>query len=143
MAAENATPGLTISPTSEHERGDLGMNDHGRLRHRKRGDGASPTDPYGLGERRRSSGLSDQSVDERGDSSASVVVDGSLLSRPAESRLADHLETSSNWHSAPLAFALLPAVAGLIFHNGGAVVTDVTLLALAGVFLNWSVRMPW
>ena len=72
----------------------------------------------------------------------SPSTDGSLPSKPATAMLATHLE-GSNWHSAPLAFALLPAVAGMIFQNGGAVVTDITLLAFAGVFLNWSVRMPW
>lgn len=49
----------------------------------------------------------------------------------------------SHWHSAPLALALLPALGGLLFHNGGAVITDATLLGLAAVFLNWSVRLPW
>jgi hypothetical protein len=55
--------------------------------------------------------------------------------------------TTSNepsvWHSAPLAFAILPAVGGLFFQNGGAIVTDVLLLALASMFLNWCVRSPW
>ncbi|KAI4165678.1 MAG: hypothetical protein LQ342_000620 [Letrouitia transgressa] len=49
----------------------------------------------------------------------------------------------SHWHSAPLALALLPAISGLVFKDGSAVVTDVTLLALAAIFLNWSVRLPW
>ena len=49
----------------------------------------------------------------------------------------------SPWHSVPLGLALLPAVAGLVFQNGSAVVTDITLLALAAIFLNWSVRLPW
>lgn len=49
----------------------------------------------------------------------------------------------SHWHSVPLALALLPAVGGLLFQNGSAVVTDATLLGLAAVFLNWSVRLPW
>jgi hypothetical protein len=39
--------------------------------------------------------------------------------------------------------ALLPAVGGLFFQNGSAVVTDITLLALAAIFLNWAVRLPW
>lgn len=50
---------------------------------------------------------------------------------------------SSAWDSAPLAFALLPAVGGLIFTNGSSVITDVMLLGLAAIFLNWSVRLPW
>ena len=49
----------------------------------------------------------------------------------------------SHWHSAPLALALLPAIAGVFFQEGGAFVTDVTLLVLAAIFLNWSVRLPW
>lgn len=42
-----------------------------------------------------------------------------------------------------LIFALLPAISGAIFNNGHAVVTDVLLLGLAGVFLHWSVTQPW
>ncbi|OAA37257.1 hypothetical protein ISF_09926 [Cordyceps fumosorosea ARSEF 2679] len=42
-----------------------------------------------------------------------------------------------------LAFALLPAIAGALFKNGGAVTTDIMLLGLAGVFLHWSVTQPW
>ena len=49
----------------------------------------------------------------------------------------------SHWHSAPLALALFPALGGLFFHNGSVVVTDLTLLILAAVFLNWAVRLPW
>ncbi|EEA29005.1 hypothetical protein TMatcc_002635 [Talaromyces marneffei ATCC 18224] len=49
----------------------------------------------------------------------------------------------SHWQSAPLALALLPAVGGMFFNNGSAFVTDATLLILAAVFLNWSVRLPW
>ncbi|KAE8381374.1 hypothetical protein BDV26DRAFT_255440 [Aspergillus bertholletiae] len=56
---------------------------------------------------------------------------------------ADAPNEESHWHSAPLGLALLPAVAGIFFQNGSAVVTDVTLLVLAAIFLNWSVRLPW
>lgn len=69
-------------------------------------------------------------------------TDDLLLPRAKSSVLDSQLE-HSHWHSAPLALALLPAVGGLLFHNGGAVLTDVTLLGLAAVFLNWSVRLPW
>ncbi|KAJ5319193.1 uncharacterized protein N7506_011897 [Penicillium brevicompactum] len=43
----------------------------------------------------------------------------------------------------PLGLALLPAIAGIFFQNGSSIVTDVTLLVLAAIFLNWSVRLPW
>ncbi|KAL9102232.1 MAG: hypothetical protein Q9163_002592 [Psora crenata] len=49
----------------------------------------------------------------------------------------------SHWHSVPLALALFPAAGGMFFENGSAVITDATLLGLAAVFLNWSVRLPW
>ncbi|KAK7190232.1 hypothetical protein DPSP01_006765 [Paraphaeosphaeria sporulosa] len=49
----------------------------------------------------------------------------------------------SLWHSAPLAFAIVPAFAGLIFQNGGAIVTDVLLLGFGTLFLNLCVRTPW
>ncbi|KAJ5562619.1 hypothetical protein N7461_001380 [Penicillium sp. DV-2018c] len=55
----------------------------------------------------------------------------------------DDESEESHWHSAPLGLALLPAIAGIFFHEGSAVVTDVTLLVLAAIFLNWSVRLPW
>jgi hypothetical protein len=42
-----------------------------------------------------------------------------------------------------LAFAILPAVGGLLFQNGSLFVTDVLLLGLAAIFLNWSIRLPW
>ncbi|KAF2721335.1 hypothetical protein K431DRAFT_284944 [Polychaeton citri CBS 116435] len=52
-------------------------------------------------------------------------------------------EEVTNWHSSPLAFAILPAIAGLLFKNGSAFVTDALLLGLAAVFMNWSIRLPW
>jgi len=51
-------------------------------------------------------------------------------------------EEDSNWHSTPLVFAILPAVAGLLFNNGSAFVTDVLLLGFAALFMNWSIRIP-
>lgn len=61
------------------------------------------------------------------------------------SRDADKLEQDepSLWHSLPLVFAILPAVSGIFFTNGSAVVTDILLLGLASLLLNWCVRMPW
>ncbi|PVI07559.1 hypothetical protein DM02DRAFT_283618 [Periconia macrospinosa] len=59
-----------------------------------------------------------------------------------EERLTKNDEPSF-WHSAPLAFAIVPAFAGLIFQNGGAVVTDILLLGFGSMFLNWCLRSPW
>lgn len=57
-------------------------------------------------------------------------------------------EQLSHHESSPLAFlslafALLPAVAGVLFQNGTSVVTDIMLLGLAAIFLHWSVTQPW
>ncbi|OJJ48260.1 hypothetical protein ASPZODRAFT_32106, partial [Penicilliopsis zonata CBS 506.65] len=97
--------------------------------------------PTGIPRQRRNSTLSD-SVSEARNSIRSSTDD---LFFPRVTRQADtHVpDEESHWHSAPLAMALLPAIAGLFFQNGSAVITDVTLLALAAIFLNWSVRLPW
>lgn len=50
---------------------------------------------------------------------------------------------TSHWHSVPLGLALLPAVGGLLFQGGSAFITDLTLLGIAAVFLNWALRLPW
>ena len=86
---------------------------------------------------RRSSNLSETAQ------SFKSSTDSLLLPRAKSPEEVIHHVEESHWQSVPLALALLPAVGGLIFHNGGAVVTDVTLLVLAAVFLNWSVRLPW
>ena len=38
---------------------------------------------------------------------------------------------------------MFPAVGGILFHNGSAVVTDIMLLLLVAVFLHWLVKFPW
>lgn len=89
----------------------------------------------------RSSNFSEYSLREARNS-FQASTDDLLLPKPSG---ADHHEMrqSSAWDSAPLAFALLPALGGLLFTNGSSVMTDVMLLGLAAIFLNWSVRLPW
>ncbi|KKK25450.1 hypothetical protein ARAM_006340 [Aspergillus rambellii] len=111
------------------------------LRHRglTRSATCAEGSPVGQSQRRNST-LSD-SVSEARNTIRSSTDD---LFFPRVTNSSDHgQEDESHWHSAPLALALLPAVAGIFFQNGSAFVTDVTLLALAAVFLNWSVRLPW
>jgi hypothetical protein len=43
----------------------------------------------------------------------------------------------------PLVSALLPAIAGIFFDNGADFFSDLILLAIAGIFLRWSVTQPW
>ncbi|RJE18967.1 hypothetical protein PHISCL_08689 [Aspergillus sclerotialis] len=90
---------------------------------------------------RRNSSLSDTVSEAR--NSIRSSTDDLLFPRAAQSTESDLGNEESHWQSAPLALALLPAIAGVFFHNGSAVVTDVTLLVLTAIFLNWSVRLPW
>ncbi|CAD0087356.1 unnamed protein product, partial [Aureobasidium vineae] len=100
-------------------------------------DGASPIEPSLS--RRRSSLLSFSSLDDTRHS-AGDFIRPSLGLDDDDSTAPEDL---SHWHSSPLAFAFLPALAGLFFTNGSAFVTDIILLGLAALFLNWSVRLPW
>lgn len=47
------------------------------------------------------------------------------------------------WSSAPLLFAVLPAVGGIAFKNGSILLTDLSLLVLAAIYLNWCIVTPW
>lgn len=89
---------------------------------------------------RRSSNFSD-SIDSTRQSIKSSTDDLLLPRAKGVDIISSH--EPSNWHSIPLALALLPALGGLCFQNGGAIVTDMTLLILAAIFLNWAVRLPW
>jgi hypothetical protein len=55
----------------------------------------------------------------------------------------DKQEEPIHWHVFALIFVALPAIAGLFFENGSAVMTDVLLLGLGCLFLYWSVKWPW
>ena len=101
----------------------------------------SSTDAPNIAARRRSSNFSDYSLNEARRSFKSST-DDLLLPKPSAVGL-ESGQDSSPWHSAPLAFALLPAIGGMLFQNGSSVITDVMLLGLAAIFLNWSVRVPW
>jgi hypothetical protein len=89
--------------------------------------------------RRRSSILSD--ISESGYSVRSASEN--LRAGKDDMNVLTGSDEPSLWHSAPLAFAILPAAGGLLFNNGSAVVTDILLLALGSLFLNWCVRAPW
>ncbi|KAJ5637175.1 hypothetical protein N7490_007054 [Penicillium lividum] len=90
---------------------------------------------------RRNSTLSDTISEAR--NSIRSSTDELFLPRAARHNGDQIALEESHWHSAPLALALLPAIAGVMFKEGSSFVTDVTLLVLAAVFLNWSVRLPW
>lgn len=43
----------------------------------------------------------------------------------------------------PVAFALLPALFGVLFEGGNAITTDVMLLGLVFIFLRYTITQPW
>ncbi|OBT43785.1 hypothetical protein VE00_06313 [Pseudogymnoascus sp. WSF 3629] len=104
----------------------------------------SPRSPSPLSDhpapRRRSSLISIDSLSSLSSARRALHSDSASLLHPPPVDAHDGL---SAWHSLPLAFALLPALGGLVFKDGSRVVSDVLLLGLAAVFLNWSVRLPW
>lgn len=102
---------------------------------------SSADSPSPAGFRRRSSTFSVDSLSEARKNLQSSTDDLIWPKPDAAGQTRSH--DSSAWHSAPLAFALLPALGGMIFQNGSSVVTDIMLLGLAAIFLNWSVRLPW
>ncbi|KAB8302204.1 hypothetical protein EYC80_005649 [Monilinia laxa] len=91
--------------------------------------------------RRRSSNFSEYSLTEL-NKNLRDSTDDILFPKPSDMK-EEHNHDSSHWDSAPLAFALLPAVGGLFFTNGSSVITDIMLLGFAAILLNWSVRVPW
>ncbi|OAF62866.1 hypothetical protein VC83_00608 [Pseudogymnoascus destructans] len=103
----------------------------------------SPLSDHPPAPRRRSSLISLISIDSLSSLSSArrtLHSDSASLLHPPPVDAHDGL---SAWHSLPLAFALLPALGGLMFKDGSRFVSDVLLLGLAAVFLNWSVRLPW
>lgn len=99
-------------------------------------DGASRSSPF---PRRQSSVYSDTRHSVRSSTDSLLRPNGGT----DEERFTNKNDEPSFWYSAPLAFAIVPAFAGLLFQNGGAVVTDLLLLGFGSMFLNWCLRSPW
>ncbi|CAD6447596.1 4225a7fd-1cb3-4e22-817d-0b2e8e4be9a9 [Sclerotinia trifoliorum] len=99
------------------------------------------TDGIPSGNRRRSSTFSEYSLNEF-NKSLRDSTDDILFPKPSDMK-EENNHDNSPWDSAPLAFALLPAIGGLFFTNGSSVITDIMLLGFAAILLNWSVRVPW
>ena len=110
------------------------LRDASPIRQRLQARGALLGDTVHFPNSRRSSNISDSS--QR--SSARNLFTPSSLPRESKSN-----GEVTHWHSVPLVVAVVPALAGLIFHNGGTIITDLTLLALAAYALNWALRIPW
>ncbi len=140
-------PGLQMEPsglaTAAQGGGqyDLMLGGQGRRRSRRPGIFPRQTESQNTRHSSAAASISSHTTGELGDSGYQTSA-RPQRTEPARPKRADITETS-HWHSAPLIFALLPALAGLVSHQSSAIATDVTLLAFAAVFLNWSLRMPW
>ncbi|OAL64046.1 hypothetical protein A7C99_4700 [Trichophyton rubrum] len=112
-----------------------------QLRHRQNASARSNLDVSAPsnsppGKLRRNSTFSDTVTETR----RSIKSSTDDLFFPRASNSMGHASsgnTDSHWHSSPLVLALLPGLGGLLFHNGAAVFTDVALLSISAVFLNW------
>lgn len=136
MASEKR-PSITLSSSSQTGRGASPQG----LRLRPLGRASTfAEDNSRLG--RRSSSFISETLSETRRSLRSSTDDILLPRLKDGDDVVDHDE-NSHWQSLPLGLALLPAVGGLVFKNGSAVITDVTLLGLAAIFMNWALRSPW
>lgn len=111
------------------------------LRQRPLGRAATFAEPSIPLNRRRSSIFSETFSEAR--KSLRSSTDDLLLPRINPAQEHQDADESSPWHSLPLGLALLPALGGLFFKDGSALITDITLLALAAIFMNWALRTPW
>ncbi|PKX97048.1 uncharacterized protein P174DRAFT_438829 [Aspergillus novofumigatus IBT 16806] len=137
-------PRRSVSPPAPIESARPHVHTVGSLNLRHRGPTRAATFAEGsssIQEQRRNSSFSDSVSEAR--NSIRSSTDELLFPRVVQEGNIGLPNEESNWQSAPLGLALLPAIAGIFFKNGSAVVTDITLLILAAIFLNWSVRLPW
>ncbi|RAL63366.1 hypothetical protein DID88_003789 [Monilinia fructigena] len=90
--------------------------------------------------RRRSSNFSEYSLTEL-NKNLRDSTDNILFPKPSDMK-EEHNHDSSHWDSAPLAFALLPAIGGLFFTNGSSVMTDIMLLGFAAISTELVCKSP-
>ncbi|KAJ9612149.1 hypothetical protein H2200_003746 [Cladophialophora chaetospira] len=138
MASEKPSS-ITLPPPTSSAR-HVSPSPQG-LRQRPLGRSSTFAEGHPPPNRRRSSFLSDSFSETR--KSLRSSTDDILLPRARDDDGFHDHDDSSHWQSLPLGLALLPAVGGLFFKNGSALITDVTLLGLAAIFMNWALRSPW
>ncbi|KAI7783926.1 hypothetical protein LA080_011189 [Diaporthe eres] len=94
--------------------------------------------PIGL--RRRSSTFSDFSISEARRSMRDGTQD---ILNPSGAKHDMGQDSSGALANLPIAFALLPALVGVLFEGGSQLITDIMLLGLVFVFLRYTVTQPW
>ena len=103
-----------------------------------------PTSPSAAAPRllnRTSSFISESSFDDAR-STIRSSTDDLLLARASGHHEELHQEPSL-WHSLPLLFAIVPAIGGIAFKKGAVFLTDVALLVVTALYLNWCLITPW
>ena len=101
-------------------------------------DKSSTPSPLAL---RSSSFATDSSFDDTRLSMRSSTDD--LLRPRATGKEGEFHQEPSLWHSLPLLFAVVPAIGGVAFKSGSIFITDLSLLVLAAIYLNWCLTSPW
>lgn len=91
--------------------------------------------------RRSSSFATDSSFDDARLLMRSSTED--LLRPRATGKEGEFHQEPSLWHSLPLLFAVVPAIGGVAFKSGSIFITDLSLLVLAAIYLNWCLTSPW
>lgn len=139
--AENTPRPTTAHQTSFHSSAHSISPSAAYLRHRPVARAATFAEGASTIQNLRRNSILSDSAEAR--HSLRSSTDDLFLPRVTKGTEVDLHGEESHWQSAPLVLALLPAIGGILFKNGSAVTTDITLLILAAIFLNWSVRLPW
>lgn len=121
--AEAAVTGVSFAKSHEGQ----GQADTTNRTRRRSSNG----DSQGPKTRRSSSLVTDTTFDDAAMRSSSV---GDSIENEVEVSL---------WYSVPLLLAIVPAIAGIAFQKGSVIITDLALLVLAGVYLQWCLVTPW
>lgn len=89
--------------------------------------------------RRKTSFMTESSMEDVRSS-----TDDLLSPRPATDGDDDEFhQEPSIWYSLPLLFAIVPAIGGVVFKSGSVFITDLALLTIAAIYLNWCLVTPW
>lgn len=92
------------------------------------------------GPRRRSSTFYDFSISEARRSMRNGTQD---ILNPSGAKHDMGHDSSGALANLPMAFALLPALVGVLFEGGSQLITDIMLLGLVFIFLRYTVTQPW
>lgn len=136
--------GLSSNPSGHTLRRSVTVEDAPQFRRRPISLVSLPSSDQGdspaPGVRRRSSTMSEFNLPDARKSFRNGTKD---ILNPSAARSEPANDSSSVLSSLPLAFALLPAIVGVFFEGGNALITDVMILGLVFIFLRYTITQPW